>query len=194
MFNNVPVNGWPQLKGLEGGGDVSELTERVSDLETTVGDSESGLVKDVTDLQTAVGDSDSGLVKDVSDLDTAVDSLETAVGDSESGLVKDVADLQDANKYLTTETLVGKWGSANLYRKYINIGALPNSTTASYNTGLTTETVRRMEFYYDSDSEFGAIWSDLGSISYNKSTKKVDVSVTSNMSSYSGIIIIEYTK
>ena len=187
MFNNVPVNGWPQLKGLEGGGDVSELTKRVSDLETAVGDSDSGLVKGVSDLETTVGDSDSGLVKDVAD-------LQTAVGDSDSGLVKDVADLQDANKYLTTETLVGKWGLSNLYRKYINVGALPNNTTASYNTGLTTETVRRMEFYYDSDSEFGAVWADLGSISYNKSTKKVDVSVTSNLSSYSGIIIIEYTK
>ena len=168
MWNNVPPNGFPQLNG-GGSGDISEIEAAVEALETTVGDSESGLVKDVADL-------------------------ETTVGDSESGLVKDVADLNDANKYLTSEMLVGKWGASNLYRKYINIGALPNSTSASYNTGLTTETIRRIEFYYDSDDEFGAIWSQLGSVSYNKSTKKIDVSTQINMSDYNGIVILEYTK
>lgn len=187
MWNNIPPNGFPAIHGGGDSADISELETAVGALTETVGDADSGLVKDVADLATTVGDSESGLVKDV-------DDLETIVGDSESGLVKDVADLNDANKYLTTETLVGKWGSSNLYRKYISIGALPNSTTASYNTGLTTETVRRMEFYYDSDDEFGAIWSDLGSVSYNKSTKKIDVSCTSNMSSYNGIVILEYTK
>ena len=187
MWNNVPPNGFPQLKGGGDSGDISELETAVEALESTVGDSDSGLVKDVADLATTVGDSDSGLVKDVAD-------LATTVGDSESGIVKDVADLEDANKYLTSETLVGKWGSSNLYRKYISLGALPNSTTTPYNTGLTTETVRRIEFYYDSDGEFGAVWSALGSISYNKSTKKLDVSVTSDMSSYNGIAILEYTK
>ena len=187
MWNNIPPNGFPAIHGGGDSADISELENAVDALETTVGDAESGLVKDVADLATTVGDAESGLVKDVAD-------LETTVGDAESGLVKDVADLNDANKYLTSETLVGKWGTSNLYRKYINLGALPNSTTASYNTGLTTETVRRIEFYYDSDDEFGAIWSALGSVSYNKGTKKVDVSVTSNMSSYNGIVVIEYTK
>ena len=169
MWNNIPPNGFPAIHGGGDSADISELENAVDALETTVGDSESGLVKDVADL-------------------------ETTVGDAESGLVKDVADLEDANKYLTSETLVGKWGTSNLYRKYINLGALPNSSTASYNTGLTTETVRRIEFYYDSDDEFGAVWSDIGSVSYNKGTNKIDVSVTSNMSSYNGIVVIEYTK
>lgn len=137
------------------------------------------------------GGGDSG---DISELESKVEALETTVGDAESGLVKDVADLNDANKYLTTETLVGKWGSSNLYRKYINLGALPNNSSVSYNTGLTTETVRRMEFYYDSNDEFGAIWSQLGSVSFNKGTKKIDVSTSTDMSDYNGIVILEYTK
>ena len=169
-FNTVPVNGWPQLKNLgEGGGDVSALTARVSALEETVGDSEEGLVADVS-------------------------ALEETVGNNESGLVKDVADLQNANKYLTTETLVGKWGTANLYRKYFVIPALPNTTTGSYSTGLTTETVKRVEFYYDNDDEVGTIWNQLTSVSYNKSTKKIDIGTSTDMSDYTGVVIVEYTK
>ena len=41
----------------------------ITALETTVGDSDSGLVKDVADLKTTVGDSSAGLVKKVSDLE-----------------------------------------------------------------------------------------------------------------------------
>ena len=169
-FNNVPVNGWPQLKNLgEGGGDVSALTARVEALETTVGDSEGGLVKDV-------------------------DTLETTVGDSEGGLVKDVADLQNANKYLTTETLVGKWGSSNLYRKYVNIGALPNNTSGTYDLSLTTETIRRLEFYYDKSDDFGTIWNQILSISYNKTNNRLEVVTDHDLSAYTGIVIVEYTK
>lgn len=180
-MSNIIVNLKKEIAEAGGGGS-SELDSRVSALEETVGDSSSGLVKDVSDIGTSVG------------------SLEETVGDSESGLVKDVSDLEtsvgalNANVYDTTEVKVGKWGEADLYRKYITIPSLPNSTTGSYATGLSTETVRRMEFYYDSSSEFGAVWSSLGSVSYNKSTKKVDVSSTSDMSSYSGVVILEYTK
>jgi hypothetical protein len=74
--------------------DVADNATAIGQLETTVGDANSGLVKDVDDLQTTVGDTNSGLVKDV-------DDLQTTVGDTNSGLVKDVDDLQttvgDAN-------------------------------------------------------------------------------------------------
>lgn len=94
------------------GGGSSDLENRVEALETTVGDSTSGLVKDVDDLddsvstisssvsslQTTVGNSTSGLVKDV-------DDLQTAVGDSNSGLVHDVSGLSTSVGSL--ETTVG---------------------------------------------------------------------------------------
>ena len=46
----------------------NDFGQRITDLETTVGDASSGLVKDVDDLETTVGDASSGLVKDVDDL------------------------------------------------------------------------------------------------------------------------------
>ena len=103
------------------------------------------------------------------------------------------AELQP-NTYDSTEVLVGKWGSANLYRKTVSLGALPNSTSKSFALGLTTETVRRVEVYYNNNAEYGSVWSEFGSISYNKSTKKLDVYSTTDMSGYTGTAIVEYTK
>ena len=50
-FNNIPINGWPQIKGLDNVSEIPEMIEDISALETTVGDSSSGLVKDVADIQ-----------------------------------------------------------------------------------------------------------------------------------------------
>jgi len=81
---------------------VSTAEEKITALETTVGDSNSGLVKSVTDnataigqLQTTVGGVASGLVKDVND-------LKTTVGDANSGLVKSVADINTSIGGLNT--------------------------------------------------------------------------------------------
>ena len=94
-FNNIPPNGWPQLKGLENLTDeISGLDTRLDAVENTVGDEDSGLVKDVTALKTTVGDADSGLVKDVA-------ALKTTVGDNTAGLVKDVSSLYPSS-YITT--------------------------------------------------------------------------------------------
>ena len=87
---------------------TSDFENRISALESTVGDASSGLVKDVDDLQSdmtnaqndittlqgTVGDASSGLVKDVDDLQSDVSALQGTVGDASSGLVKDVDDLQ----------------------------------------------------------------------------------------------------
>ena len=187
-FNTVPLNGWPQLKNLgEGGGDVSALAARVEALETTVGDSDSGLVKDVDALETVVGDSEGGLVKDV-------DTLETTVGDSEGGLVKDVTELQNANKYLTTETLVGKWGTANLYRKVVNVPALPNYTTDEITLGISGYTLRRLEVYYGGASEAGNLLMYLADMFYTTSTDKLTIQTRTDMSEFAGTIVVEYTK
>ena len=183
MWNNVPPNGFPQLNSGGSSGDISELEAAVEALETTVGDSESGLVADVDGLETLVD----GLGNDV-------EALEATVGDAESGLVKDVADLQSANKFLTTETLVGKWGTSNLYRKYVTTGALPNTAIKSFDIGITTETVRRIEMYYDSNAEFGPFPNNEGTASFNKSTKKLDVATSGDYSGYTGVVIVEYTK
>ena len=52
MWNNVPINGWPQIKGLDNVSEIPDMIEDISALETTVGDEDSGLVKDVADIKT----------------------------------------------------------------------------------------------------------------------------------------------
>ena len=51
------------------------LTSRVSKLENTVGDSDSGLVKQVNDNTTVIGDANSGLVKQVNDNSAEIGKL-----------------------------------------------------------------------------------------------------------------------
>lgn len=85
-------------------GDTS-ITSRLSELETKVGDTDSGLVKDVDTLETQVQDVNTGLLKRTTDIEEMlngstpgtglvddVNALQTTVGDSSSGLVKEVAD------------------------------------------------------------------------------------------------------
>ena len=57
---------------------IKSNTEKISKLESAVGDNDSGLKKDVNDLKTTVGDSTGGLVKDVVDSKTAIDTEKTA--------------------------------------------------------------------------------------------------------------------
>lgn len=57
---------------------IKSNTDKISKLESAVGDGDSGLKKDVNDLKTTVGDSTGGLVKDVADSKTAIDTEKTA--------------------------------------------------------------------------------------------------------------------
>jgi len=55
---------------------VSTAEGKITALQTTVGDSTSGLVKDVNDLKTTVGDANSGLVKEVADINSKIEQNE----------------------------------------------------------------------------------------------------------------------
>ena len=57
---------------------IKSNADKISKLESAVGDDVSGLKKDVNDLKTTVGDSTGGLVKDVADSKTAIDTEKTA--------------------------------------------------------------------------------------------------------------------
>lgn len=161
--------------GLEAENVQSAIDEVVSDLGT--------LDETVNGIAEEIGDSDSGLVK-------AVDDLETAV----SGLSDDIGALEDANKYLTAETLVGKWGNANLYRKYVSVNSLPNNSSVDVTLGINGYTLRRLEAYYNSDAEAGMLLAYLSDMYYTTSTDKLTIQTATDMSSYSGTIIVEYTK
>lgn len=92
-----------------GGG--SDIKQRVEALETTVGDSTSGLVKDVDDLETTVGDSSAGLVHDVNELNSSVGGIELDVEDIKEDVVdirdvlNDVVSEVDENGRVTSEAL-----------------------------------------------------------------------------------------
>lgn len=152
---------------------VGELSDVSSDLGTLAG---------------VVGDAEDGLVKDVADLGTDV-----------SGLSSDVTELQNANKYLTSETLVGKWGNSNLYRKYVHIPALPSTVNVLvyYDTGLSNVRVRRIElcgYGGESDETFSTADSCINSCSYYADQNKIGISVSADVSDYEADVILEYTK
>lgn len=81
---------------------VSSNTSNISNLTSRVGTAET----DITELQTTVGDSGSGLVKDVAANKAAITALQGTVGNASSGLVKDVADNKSAIS--TLQTTVGQ--------------------------------------------------------------------------------------
>ena len=73
-------------------GRVTTAEGKITALETTIGNAESGLVKDVADLKTTVGSAASGLVKDVADLkakDTVLDGEIAALKAKDTALVNE---------------------------------------------------------------------------------------------------------
>ena len=64
---------------------------------------------------------------------TITDGVISAVGGSGGGDV-----------YSTTETLIGSWMGAPLYRKCYNIAALPNNTELRISHGLTNVSIKRV--------------------------------------------------
>lgn len=182
-FNTACGNGFPLNIG--GGGnsaEISELESAVQALQGVVGDSEEGLVKDVSDLQTAVGDNDSGLIKDVADIQTALENL-------------------NPNIYSTTETAVGKWNNNDLYRKIVNIGSLPNNSSAGIDSGITNlgDVVSMRGYAKDSASIINLPYAsptsnDSISMWYDIANNKIFVNTKNDKSNFTGYVVIEYTK
>ena len=160
-----------------GGGGGSGLDERVTALETVVGDETGGLVKDVDDLETTVGDNTGGLVKDVEDLKTSV----------ANGLV-----------YGSTATKIGKVGTDDLYSKILPVAAFPASNTNIYiDTGETDFKVFRLTAIMSSDSDDNSLPNQTVSMWLQKTglnANKVGIYATQNYSVRSGFIIFEFTK
>ena len=114
---------------LGSGGATGSISERLGDLESIVGDTQSGLVKDVADLKAAdtalgnrlttvegiVGNEDSGLVKDVA---TNAAAIATINGEGEGSIkkalkdAKDYADQAEADAIAAAETKAGELDAA----------------------------------------------------------------------------------
>lgn len=111
------------------------LTSRVSKLENTVGDSDSGLVKQVNDNTTVIGDANSGLVKQVNDNSEEIGNLRS--------------DLTTTNTNLgTTNGNVTKLDT-NKQDKAINIPGIEAKTVEGVLTELDGESSAHAESIND---------------------------------------------
>jgi peptidoglycan hydrolase CwlO-like protein len=89
---------------------ATAASEKVDDLEETIGDANDGLVKDVNDLKGTVGDANSGLVKKVNDLENTVGASYTGgVGvsvNANNEINLDVPSTNDGKTYVFKD---GQW-------------------------------------------------------------------------------------
>lgn len=199
MAYEAYANGWPDLKKLE------ELAEKVGAMPTFTSTDKAALEEfieneqaiiaaaslatDVGELQTTVGDNTSGLVKDV-------DDLQTTVGDNTAGLVKTVGDI---GTYSTTETKIGKWGDQDLYRKVYTIAALPNAAKDTIASGLENITVRKIYGVAHGGAELPLPFVSFAfasqiQINYEHTGNNIAITTGSDRTTYSGEIVLEYTK
>lgn len=191
-YRNVQEGLAAALEGGGGGGTAADVSYDNTDSGLTAETVQAAIDEVVTDLDalsTTVGDSSEGLVKDVADIQDLIPSGAT----SENKLATE-DDIPDENVYSSTEAKVGTWDGSDLYRKKVSIGALPNTALKSFDIGITTETVCRIEMYYTSSAEYGPFPNNEGTASFNKSTKKLDVATSSDYSGFTGVVIVEYTK
>ena len=183
-FNNIPINGWPQIKGIENIKDIPDMQSDISTLKTTVGDSSSGLVKDVSDLKTTVGDEDSGLVKTVTDQGTSITGIDNR--------------LSTRTSYYNTESDAGWFLGQRLYRKVIPVPALPNATSADVDTGIADNiTVRHLYGMCGTATGNYQLPIPRGNnidVYYRDDLKKITIYAAQDLSTYSSYVVLEYTK
>lgn len=190
-YRNVQEGLAAALEGGGGGGTAADVSYDNTDSGLTAETVQAAIDEVVTDLgslTTIIGDSSAGLVKEVTDIQDLIPSGAT----SENKLATE-DDIPD-NTYITTEVKVGKWGSDDLYRKIVNVAALPNNASVDVTLGISGYTLRRLEVYYGNASEAGNLFTYLVDMFYTGSTDKLTVQTNTDMSTYAGTIIVEYTK
>ncbi len=112
--------------------------------------------------------------------------------------------INNSTTYSTSEVVIGEYNNKPLYRKIVNIGTLPNNTNKSISTGLTfnsTHCILRNMYgtaNYSNGIGFTLPYigaSGSGSVSTNiDASNNVVITTTSDRTSMTGDIILEYTK
>ena len=109
---------------------------------------------------------------------------------------------QNIMNYSTSETRIGTWLGKPLYRKVVNIGSLPNSTSKNVSTGLSNiDTMCKLYgTAYGSGNMLpiphasaSSIASSIGAFLTNN-YGTLTIQTGSDRSSYQGYVIVEYTK
>ena len=117
---------------------------------------------------------------------------------------KYVNDLVDNEKYSTTETKTNKvWVDGKpIYRKVVNFGSLPNTTTKTVSHGLSVSTTRFISVTgtaYDSNGNTFLLPSPRDTVALSiymnlTSDGKIAIQAGSDRSSFNAYVILEYTK
>lgn len=108
--------------------------------------------------------------------------------------------LSTKEPYNTTETLVGSWLGNNLYRKAFSVAAYPDTVESSISTGVSNVTVVNIYGYATNGNESYPLNCDNPTLggkiyAYTADTgSNLYYGADFDASTYSGDIIIEYTK
>ena len=108
--------------------------------------------------------------------------------------------LEAKEPYNTTETVVGSWLGNDLYRKVIAVNNLPDTSSVSASSGVSNVNVINIYGSFTNGNETYSIncaHPDLGGGVYVSTTNvgsQIKYSTTFDASTYSGYVIIEYTK
>lgn len=114
--------------------------------------------------------------------------------------IDELASAPSGVNYSTTEHVIGTWvDGSTLYEKSINLGTLPNNTTASVPTGLSNVIVRDMQGMFGSESapyDRYSIYTKFltGNLYIIYVNGNINIETSLNLSSYTGYITLRYTK
>lgn len=131
-----------------------------------------------------------------------IDSSDIKVTQEDSDIKLDFTPNAVANKneYSTTEIRIGTWLNKPLYRKVINFGALPNSSTKTVTTGLSNVVYVR---YYGYATDGTYYWNlnvprpisgNAYGIGCYISNNSIVMECGTDKSSNSAYVVVEYTK
>lgn len=179
----------------------SQASQDVSSLTSTV----NTLSNNVTTIGTTANNAQQTATSALNTANTANGKADTNAG-AISSIQSNISDIESAISnnfdYSTTEQVVGKWINGKpLYRQYFDLGALPNNTTKTVNTGLTGITIRKAEAYWHDYNGDG-----LGNLPYvdnNNAAAQVRVVYHAdkillidsvNLSHWNGYCFVYYTK
>lgn len=191
-FNNVPANGWPQIKDLE---KLDAIAKQIEDM-PTFSSSDRDWLDEWEDKLPELPD------------DPETDGVKVLTATTLSGeTVKSWEEPESGNvDYSTSEVDTGiRWTDGKtIYRRVVNIGALPDSSTKTITLGLTIDTLIRLQ---GSVKAGNSGFLPLPYTTFDGSTSYAtwvsidnngDLVVTDNgpfgTAGYNGICIIEYTK
>lgn len=124
-FNNVPVNGWPQIKQLE---ELDAIAKKIDDMPTFSSTDRDWLDEWESKLPELPADPETDGVK-----------VLTATTESGATVKSWEEPASGGMDYSTTEQNTGiKWiDDKDIYRKVVDLGALPNATTKNVAHGIT---------------------------------------------------------